>query len=59
VSLDPPDSTSRRAESEPLRAEPEELEQVARGLLERRYAGFTLFHGRRDETDSGTRRAVD
>ena len=53
MSLDPPDSTSTRAESEPVRAEPEELEQVARGLLEQRYAGFMLFHGRRDETDSG------
>ena len=53
MSLDPPDSTSTTAESEPVRAEPDGLEQAARALLERRYAGFTLFHGRRDETDSG------
>ena len=52
MSLDPPESTSTRAESEPVAAEHEEFEQVARALLERRYAGFTLFHGRRYETDS-------
>jgi hypothetical protein len=52
MSLDPPDPTSTRAASEPVPAEPEELEQLVRGLLERRYAGFTLFHGRRYETDS-------
>ena len=52
MSLDPPDSTSTRAQSELVRAEPEELEQVVRGLLEQRYAGFTLWHGRRDATDT-------
>lgn len=59
--LPEPDPANGREDSQRAGAAPEEPDDVERAayrLLERRYAGFGLFHGRPIESDEDGRRTA-
>ena len=52
-----PTPTSAPGDGHPVREEAEDIEPALYRLLEQRYAGFKLVHGKRDETEDPEHRS--